>query len=75
MSYDICIYQKRKRKTNLYISIFKWGTTRQYMVLESLYLQVTLVNIFICIDMYIHILIYIYPYRWLKVEVHNTYDI
>ena len=46
--------KEKKKKQFVYID-FKWGTTRQYMVLESLYLQVILVNIFISVDMYLHI--------------------
>lgn len=62
MSYDICIYQKRKRKT---ICIYRFSNgvrEEQYMMLESLYLQITLVSIFTSIYIYLYIDTYISTY-------------
>ena len=54
--------KKEKRKPICIYRFSNWVEEEQYMVLESLYLQIPLVNIFISI--------YIYSCGWLKFEVH-----
>ena len=70
----IYVFIKREKEKTICIYRFSNGVREeQYMMLESLYSQITLVSIFTSIYIYIHI--YIYTSRWLKVEVHITYDI
>jgi hypothetical protein len=66
------VFIKREREKPIYIYRFSnWVGEEQYMLLESLYLQIPLISIFT----YIYVYRYTYPYRWLKFEVHITYDI
>ena len=72
----IYVFIKREKEKTICIYRFSNGVREeQYMMLESLYLQITLVNIFTSIYIYLYLYIYIYLCRWQKVEVHITYDI